>query len=126
MTTYYLDPEKPRADKEERDADIRGKIEQIRVEFPRAGYRPLLGYLKRHGLKVGETRLRRILRESNLFVKPKKKFVVTTQSDHDELIYPNLLQEMSTDNINQVWTAHFECSLNGHQPEEASRRSNSP
>lgn len=105
MTTYYSEPEMSRADKEEQDADIRGKIEQIRVEFPRAGYRPLLGYLKRHGVKVGETRLRRILKESNLFVKPKKKFIVTTQSNHDELVYPNLLSEMSIDNINQVWTA---------------------
>ena len=105
MTTYYSDPEQARQDKEESDADIRGKIEQIRVEFPKAGYRPLLGYLKRHGIKVGETRLRRILKESNLFIRPKKKFVVTTQSDHDELIYPNLLQEMSINNINQVWTA---------------------
>lgn len=105
MSTYYSDPDVSRAEKEERDADIRDKIEQIRTTFPRAGYRPLLHHLKRSGIKVGETRLRRILGESGLFIKPKKKYVVTTQSDHDELIYPNLIQEMTIDNINQVWTA---------------------
>jgi len=104
MSSYHYDPKETRASKEERDADIRGKIEQIRVEFPRAGYRPLLHYLKRNGVQVGETRLRRILGESGLFIKPKKKFVKTTQSDHDEIVYPNLLREMSIDNINQVWT----------------------
>jgi len=105
MSTYYADPKVTRGEKEERDADIRGKIEQIRVTFPRAGYRPLLHYLKRSGVTVGETRLRRILKESGLFVKPKRKYIVTTHSKHDEIIYPNLIHEMSIDNINQVWTA---------------------
>jgi len=103
MSSYYYDSKITRAEKEEQDADIRGKIEQIRVEFPRAGYRPLLHYLKRSGIEIGETRLRRILRESGLFIRPKKKFVRTTQSDHDCLIYPNLIKEMTIDSVNQVW-----------------------
>ena len=52
---------------------------------------------------IGETRLRRILKESGLFIKPKKRFVRTTQSDHDCLVYPNLIKGMTIDNINQVW-----------------------
>jgi putative transposase len=103
MSSYHRDPKESRADKEERDADIRGKIEQLRVTFPRAGYRPLLHHLKRNGVRIGETRLRRILKESGLFIRPKRKFVRTTQSDHDCLVYPNLIQEMTIDNINQVW-----------------------
>lgn len=104
MSTYYHDPKISLADKEEQDADIRSKIEQLRLTFPRAGYRPLLHHLKRSGIKIGETRLRRILRESGLQIRPRKKFVRTTQSDHDFLVYPNLIQEMTIDNINQVWT----------------------
>ena len=103
MSNYYYDPKVTRAEKEERDADIRGKVEQLRVIFPRTGYRPLLHHLKRSGVNIGETRLRRILKESNLFLRPMKKFVRTTQSDHDCLVYPNLIQEMTIDNINQVW-----------------------
>lgn len=103
MSTYHYDSKVSRAEKEERDAEIRGKIEQIRVEFPRAGYRPLLHYLKRSGIVIGETRLRRILRESGLFVKPKKKFIRTTQSDHDCLVYPNLIHGMTITGVNQVW-----------------------
>ena len=103
MSSYYHDPKISRAEKEEKDAEIRGKIEQLRVEFPRAGYRPLLHHLKRSGVNVGETRLRRILRESGLFLRPKKRFVRTTQSDHDCLVYPNLIQGMTIDQVNQVW-----------------------
>lgn len=103
MSSYYYDPKITRAQKEERDADIRGKVEQLRVTFPRAGYRPLLHHLKRSGVEIGETRLRRILSESGLFLKPKRKFVRTTQSDHDCLVYPNLIAGMTIDGINQVW-----------------------
>jgi putative transposase len=104
MSSYHCDPKITRAQKEEQDADIRGKVEQLRLTFKRAGYRPLLHHLKRSGISIGETRLRRILKESGLFIRPKKKFVRTTQSDHDCKIYPNLLHEMTIDNINQVWT----------------------
>ncbi len=103
MSSYHYDPKITRAEKEERDADIRGKVEQLRITFPRAGYRPLLHHLKRNGVNIGETRLRRILKEGGLLIKPKKRYVVTTQSDHDCLVYPNLIQEMTIDGINQVW-----------------------
>lgn len=105
QTSYYYDPKISRAEKEEIDADIRGKIEEVRVEFPRAGYRMLLHHLKRRGIKIGERQLRRVIKEFKLQVKPHKKFVVTTDSKHKFLVYPNLLPEMTIDNINQVWTA---------------------
>ena len=104
-STYHHDPMPTRAKKEQIDADIRGKIEQIRVTFPRAGYRPLIGYLKRSGITVGERRLRRILKESGLFIKPFKKFVKTTDSNHNFKIYPNRLPEMTIDGLNQVWAS---------------------
>jgi len=105
MSTYYADPKISRAEKEEQDADLRGKIEQIRVEFPRTGYRMLLHHLKRQGIKIGETRLRRIIEKFNLQFKPTKRFVKTTDSNHEFEIYPNLIEELMIDDINQVWTA---------------------
>ncbi len=105
MSSYHYDPKLSREEKERQDADIRGKIEQIRVVHKRAGYRPLLRLLKRSGVDVGETRLRRILRESGLQIRPMKKFVQTTQSNHDKKVYPNLLPEMTIDGPNQVWAA---------------------
>lgn len=105
MSTYYHDPKKTRAEQEEEDADIRGKIEQLRVVHKRAGYRPLLHHLKRNGINIGETKLRRILKKFELQIKPKRQFVATTDSNHDYLVYPNLLEEMTIDDVNQVWTA---------------------
>lgn len=104
-SSYYYDPKVSRAEKEEQDADLRGKIEEVRVEFPRSGYRTLVPYLKRRGVKVGERRVRRVVSKFKLQIRPRKRFVRTTQSDHDCLVYPNLLPEMTIDGINQVWTA---------------------
>lgn len=105
MSTFYYDPKVSRSEREEWDADVRGKIEQIRVEFPRTGYRMLLGHLKRNGVEIGERKLRRILRKFDLGIKPKRRFVKTTDSNHNHLVYPNRLEELTIDGINQVWTA---------------------
>jgi putative transposase len=103
MSTYHADPKVSRTQKEENDADIRGKIEQLRVVHKRAGYRPLLHHLKRNGITIGETKLRRIIKKFSLEIWPHKKFVRTTDSNHNYLTYPNLIKEMTIDNINQVW-----------------------
>ena len=105
QSTYYYDPKFSRAEQEERDADIRGKIEQVRVEMPRTGYRPLLRHLKRQGVVIGERRLRTVMAKFDLWIRPKKQFVRTTDSNHAHFVYPNLIEEMTVDGVNQVWTA---------------------
>lgn len=105
VSSYYRDPKVPREEKAEQDANVRGAVELVRVEHPRAGYRPLVRYLRKRGIKIGETRLRRILRQFNLGIKPKRRFVKTTDSKHDFEVYKNLLPEMTVTGVNQVWVA---------------------
>ena len=105
MSSYDYDPKVSRAEQEEQDADLRSKIEQIRVTHPRAGYRPLVHCFSRQGIKIGERRLRRVLSKFYLQIRPRKKFVVSTNSKHGYFIYPNLLEEMTLTGLNQVWTA---------------------
>ena len=104
-SSYYYDPKLTRAEREEQDADLRGKVEQIRVEFPKAGYRMLLAHLKRSGVGIGERRLRRVLSKFELQIKPRKRFVRTTDSNHNHKVHRNLIEEMTVNDINQVWTA---------------------
>jgi len=103
QSSYHYDPKVTRAEKEEWQADIRGKIEQIRVEQPRLGYRELLQHLKRQGVPIGERRLRGIIQKFSLQIRPRKKFVRTTQSNHDCIVYPNHIEGMAINGINQVW-----------------------
>ena len=105
-STYYYKPKRSRLERAKEDLDIKSAIEKIREGLPSSGYRTLLRYLVReHGIKIGETKLRRIIRENGLQAKQIKRFVKTTWSEHDELVYPNLLPEMVVTDVNQVWVA---------------------
>jgi putative transposase len=105
-STYYYKPKNSRLVRAKEDSDIQAAIREIRRDLPKSGYRTLQHYLLReHDIKVGETRLRRIIRENQLQAKQIKRFVKTTWSDHDELVHPNLLREMTVTDVNQVWVA---------------------
>jgi putative transposase len=103
MSSYYYDPKVSRAEKEEWEADMREKIEQIRIEQPRTGYRPLLKHLKRNGVPIGERRLRGILDKFKLHIKPRRQFIATTDSNHNFDVYPNHVAGMMLNGLNQVW-----------------------
>lgn len=104
-SAYYYDPKVARAEQEEMEADIRGKVEQIRVELPRTGYRMLLGHLRKSGVKIGERRLRNVLKKFKLQIKPKRRFVRTTDSRHGFRVYENRIKALSLNRINQVWAS---------------------
>ena len=102
-STFYYKPKKSRLERDKDDVALRDAVEKIQLEFPRSGYRTMQYYLKRSGIKVGETKLRRVMKEHNLQAKIRRKFIKTTDSRHSNEVYPNLLPEMGVDNINQVW-----------------------
>lgn len=104
-SSYYSDPKLSRSEREELEANVRGKIEQIRAEMPAAGYRLLLPQLKSAGIAIGERRLRGILKKFSLQIRPRKRFIKTTDSDHDHEIHPNLIEEMALTAPNQVWAS---------------------
>src|SRR5215211_655312 len=49
--------------------------------------------------------LRRAAREHGLSPKQRRRYVTTTDSDHDEPIFPNLAADMAPDGPNQLWVA---------------------
>ena len=105
MTSYYYDPKVTRSEKEERDANVREKIEQIRITHPKAGYRTLLRYVRRSGIKIGEYRLRKIMKQFSLGIKFKRRYVRTTNSKHGFKVYPNLVKNLKITKLNQVWVS---------------------
>jgi putative transposase len=104
-STYYKEKSFSSSEKEEMEADIRGQIESVRVEFPRAGYRTLLKYLERRGIFVTEYRLRKVLKKFSLHIKLKRRFVRTTDSNHGHKVYPNLLGDHQVTKLNEAWVA---------------------
>jgi transposase InsO family protein len=90
-STYYG---APAAD---RDAEIITRIEAICAEFEAYGYRRVTAELRHQGLFVNSKRVRRLMREHGLSPKQRRRYVATTDSDHDEPIFPNVAADMAPD-----------------------------
>ena len=89
----------------DKDIDLRDAIQRIALEFPTYGRPRLTAELHRRNWQVGPNRVYRILREDNLLCLRRRKFVVTTNSNHDRPVYPNLARGMVLTGIDQLWVA---------------------
>jgi putative transposase len=87
------------------DLDLRDEIQRIALEWPCYGWRRVTAELRRRGWEVNHKRVRRIMREDNLLCLRRRKFVVTTDSNHHQPVYPNLAGELMLTGINQLWVA---------------------
>jgi putative transposase len=99
---YRFDPEEERPDQ---DLNLRDTIQRIALEFPCYGRPRITAELKRQGWKVNHKRVGRIMREDNLLCLRRRKFVVTTDSNHPFHVYPNLAGSMELTGIDQLWIA---------------------
>ncbi len=91
--------------KQKEDADLRDKIEEMVVEYPRYGYRRVTAQLRREGMIVNHKRVQRIMQEESLICKTTKKWVATTDSNHRYPVYPNLLKDVEVNGVNQAWVS---------------------
>jgi len=88
------------------DTALIKEIEGIILEFPFYGYRRVTKELHRRGIKINHKKILKIMEEENLLCRRKKAFKpVTTQSNHDLNIYPNLIKGIKVTGLNQVWVA---------------------
>jgi len=87
------------------DLKLRDAMHKVALEWPCYGSRRMSRVLKKRGFKVNRKRLQRLMREDNLLCVAKRKFVVTTDSEHPLPVYPNLPPKMKLTGINQLWIA---------------------
>jgi transposase InsO family protein len=89
----------------DRDMELRDAIQRIALEWPCYGRPRITRELRNQGWLVGPKRVYRILREDNLLCIRKKKFLLTTDSNHGRPIYQNLAGEMVLTGVDQLWVA---------------------
>ena len=87
------------------DMDLRDAIQRIALEWPSYGRPRITRELRRRGWTVNPKRFYRLLREDNLLCARKRKFVVTTNSNHGLRVYPNLAAGMVPTGVDQLWRA---------------------
>jgi transposase InsO family protein len=85
--------------------DLRDAIQKIAVEWPSYGRPRMTRELRERGWTVNPKRVYRLMREDNLLCVRRRKFVVTTDSNHTRKVYPNLARDMAVTAINQLWRA---------------------
>ena len=101
-STFYY---KPRAAFLGKDTDVIDRIETICLEFPGYGYRRVTEQLKQDKLVINHKRVLRLMRESDLLCRARRKRVKTTNSKHPFHRYPNLIKDVVVIGMNQVWLA---------------------
>jgi putative transposase len=104
-STYYYRAKARSAEAVAAEARLVARIHAICAEFPRYGYRRVTAQLKAEGERVNHKRVSRIMREQDLRVRPKRRFVVTTDSGHDGPIFPDLAKDLAPTGRDQLWVA---------------------
>jgi putative transposase len=104
-STYYYRARAKPAEAVAAEARLIARIHEICAEFPRYGYRRVTAQLKAEGERVNRKRVARIMREQDLRVRPKRRFVATTDSDHDGPVFPDLVKDLAPTGPDQLWVA---------------------
>lgn len=98
----YLEIEAPA----EAEMQARATIQEVVLaNHRRYGYRRVTAELHRRGMSINHKRVLRIMREDNLLAIRHRKYILTTNSEHDYAVYVNLAVRMKVTGINQLWVA---------------------
>ena len=81
------------------------RMHAIRGEFPAYGYRRITAQLRAEETRVNRKRVARLMRLHGMQVRPKRRYVTTTDSNHDGPIFPNLAKDMEPNGPDQLWVA---------------------
>jgi putative transposase len=99
-STFYDAPVMPVDDDE-----IVARITAICDEFETYGYRRVGADLRHQGVVVNGKKLRRLMREHDLQPRRRRRYTITTDSDHDSPIFPDRAKDIVVNGPNQLWVA---------------------
>jgi putative transposase len=102
-TFYYRSP--THDERLRRELDLQDGIEELALENLGYGYRRITASLHRQGQIVNHKTVLKIMRASDLLVRPLRGFVITTDSKHAFPLYPNLYENQWPSAPDQIWAA---------------------
>lgn len=95
--------------KDEEKKKILEAVKRQRKILPRVGTRKLYHLitpeLKSMGIKCGRDQLFKILKEADLLIKPRKRYIQTTMSKHWLRKHPNIVKGLRINAPEQVWVS---------------------
>ena len=99
-STFYDDPTGAQDDTATVEA-----VAAICDEFEAYGWRRVRAELRHQGMIVNHKKVRRLMREHDLQPRRRRRYVATTDSEHDQPIYANRTNDLTVDGPNQLWVA---------------------
>ena len=87
------------------EARLVEQIKTICAEWPAYGYRRVTAELHERGHVTNHKKVMRLMKQNGLSVRARRRFVVTTDSNHDGPIFPNLAKDIVPTAVNQLWVA---------------------
>ncbi len=101
-STLY-DPEPVTCD----DTTVVEAMSRICEAFERYGWRRVRAALRQQGMVVNHKKVRRLMREHDLQPRMGRRHTTTTDSDHDQPIFPNLAKDLKPDGPDQIWVGNI-------------------
>lgn len=89
------------------DSELEEFIGTIQDELPGYGYRRVTQELRRWGHLVNHKRIARVMRTKGMGIKPRRRYVRTTDSRYDSSIFSNLYRNVIPAELNRVWVGDF-------------------
>ena len=99
-SSFYAEP-----DAKPRDEEIVAEIRAITDEFESYGYRRVDAELRHRGFTVNAKKVRRLMKAHDLNPRRRRRFVRTTDSDHDGPIFPFVAKDFEADGPDRLWVA---------------------
>jgi transposase InsO family protein len=87
------------------DMQLKDELQKIAIDYPGYGYRRMTAELRRRGYHLNHKRVLRLMREDSLLCFKKKFRPLTTDSNHNHKIYPNLIKDLDITRPDQVWAS---------------------
>ena len=77
----------------------------IKNEFEAYGWRRMQAALRHRGWIVNHKKIKRLMREHAMHPPHRRRFVATTDSNHDDPVFPDRSRDSEVDGPNQLWVA---------------------
>jgi putative transposase len=104
---FFYSPKETIPAQQDQEKVLEGRIEALCLECPPYGYRMVTAQLHREGLFINHKKILKIMKANDFLCRPQKKWIRTTQSDHGNPLYPNLLRNRPIMAINQASVARI-------------------
>lgn len=99
-STLYADPSAA-----DDDTAVVEAIARICEDFEQYGWRRVRAALRQQGMVVNHKRVRRLMRGHDLQPRMRRRRTTTTDSDHDQPIFPNLAKDAKPDGPDRLWVS---------------------